>query len=161
MRWLRQSTAVPRCTLSREDERTLPIVVPFAEDVFTWPSDDPRLIGCRCNDCQGVFFPEQSSCGRCGSLDVERHLLPATGTIYSWTSQEFLPKEPYEGGETMETFRPFGVGLIDLEGEILVEARLTECDPDRIAIGDKVKLAIVPFRSDDDKDVVTFAFEPA
>ena len=53
-----------------------------------------------------------------------------------------------------------GVGLIDLEGEIFVEGRLTESDPDKVHIGDRVEMVIVPFRSDDDKDVVTFAFKP-
>ena len=52
------------------------------------------------------------------------------------------------------------MGLIDLEGEIMVEARLTESDPDKIHIGDRVEMTVVPFRSDDDKQVVTFAFKP-
>lgn len=138
----------------------MPLVVPFAENVFTWPAERPQLIGCKCAQCEAIFFPEQPSCGRCGSTDVARHLLPTTGTVYSWTSQEFLPPPPYAGGETRDTFKPMGVGLIDLEGEVMVEARLTECDPQRIHIGDRVELAIVPFRSDDDKDVVTFAFKP-
>jgi uncharacterized protein len=144
----------------REDNRALPVVVPFAEDVFTWPSDRPQLIGCKCANCSVVFFPEQSACGRCGSTAVDRHLLPTTGTVYSWTSQEFLPPPPYAGGENRDTFQPMGIGLIDLEGEVMVEARLTECDPERIHIGDRVEMTIVPFRSDDDKDVVTFAFKP-
>lgn len=138
----------------------MPATVPFAEDVFTWPSNDPQLIGCRCSDCQAVFFPEQPGCGRCGSIELERVLLPKTGTVYSWTSQEFLPPPPYAGGETRDTFAPMGIGLIDLEGVVFVEGRLTECDPEKIHIGDKVELVIVPFRSDDDKDVVTYAFKP-
>jgi len=138
----------------------LPLVVPFAEDVFTWPSDKPQLIGCKCADCAAVFFPEQPSCGRCGSTAVSRALLPTTGTIYSWTSQEFLPPPPYAGGESRDTFKPKGVGLIDLEGVVMVEGWLTESDPEKVHIGDRVELAIVPFRSDDDKDVVTFAFRP-
>jgi uncharacterized OB-fold protein len=138
----------------------LPIAVPFAEDVFTWPAEKPQLIGRKCGACEAVFFPEQSSCGRCGSTEMARELLPTTGTIYSWTSQEFLPPPPYAGGETRDTFKPKGVGLIDLEGVVMVEGWLTESDPEKVHIGDRVELEIVPFRSDDDKDVVAFAFRP-
>ena len=134
--------------------------VPFAEDVFTWPSDRPQLIGCRCSECSAVFFPMQPSCGQCGSLAVERHLLPTTGTLWAWTTQDFLPKAPYAGGETPETFKSFGVGVIDLQGEVRIEARLTESDPEKLKFDSKVELAIVPFRQDGDTQVVTFAFKP-
>ncbi len=44
---------------------------------------------------------------------------------------------------------------------MIVESRLTENDPDRLAIGMPVELVIVPFTTDDDgTEVVTFAFAP-
>jgi uncharacterized OB-fold protein len=135
--------------------------VAFAPDVFTWPSDEPQLIGGRCADCSAVAFPRPNSCARCGSTDVERHLLPRRGTLHTWTTQDFLPKEPYASGETMETFRPYGVGLVQLGDEVRVEARLTESDPDALDFDMVVELAIVPFREDDDgTEVMTYAFRP-
>jgi uncharacterized OB-fold protein len=91
---------------------------------------------------------------------MEQRLLPRRGTLWSWTTQEFLPKEPYGGGETAETFKPFGVGLVQLGDEVRVEARLTESDPAKLCIGREMELAIVPFRIEDDTQVVTFAFKP-
>lgn len=133
----------------------------FAPDVFTWPADEPALIGGRCTSCGSVTFPMPASCARCGSADVERHLLPRRGTLWTFTTQEFLPKAPYAGGETVETFRPYGVGLVQLGEEVRVEARLTESDPARLAIGMELELVIVPFRTDaDGTEVVTFAFAP-
>jgi uncharacterized protein len=135
--------------------------VAFAADVFTWPADEPRLIGGRCAACSAVTFPKQPSCARCGSPEVDEHLLPRRGTLWTFTTQEFLPKEPYAGGETMETFRPYGVGLVQLDDEVKVEGRLTEADPERLRIGMEVELVIVPFRVDDDgTEVMTFAFAP-
>jgi len=135
--------------------------VAFAADVFTWPSEQPQLIGGRCADCAAVTFPVQESCPRCGTPDMERHLLPTRGTLWTWTTQDFLPKEPYASGETPETFRPYGVGLVQLADEVKVEARLTESDPAKLHIGMEVELAIVPFRTDDDgTEVVTYAFAP-
>ena len=56
---------------------------------------------------------------------------------------------------------PFGVGYVELPGEVKVETRLTESDPDALRIGMEMELALVPFRTDDDgNEVVTFAFRP-
>jgi uncharacterized OB-fold protein len=135
--------------------------VAFAPDVFTWPDDEPRLIGGRCRSCAAVVFPTKSSCPRCGTPEMERHLLPHRGTLWTWTTQDFLPKEPYASGETPETFRPYGVGLVQLGDEVRVEARLTESDPAKLRFGMEVELAIVPFRVDDDgTEIVTYAFRP-
>ncbi len=135
--------------------------IPFAPDVFTWPADEPQLIGGKCPACGAVTFPVQPSCARCGSTGVERELLPRRGILWSWTTQEFLPKEPYTGGETPETFRPYGVGLVQLGDVVRVEARLTESDPAKLNFGMGVELTLVPFRVEDDgTEVLTFAFRP-
>ena len=135
--------------------------IAFAEDVFTWPADEPQLIGGRCEGCAAVTFPNQVSCPRCGSVEMAEHLLPRRGTLWTFTTQEFLPKEPYAGGETMETFRPYGVGLVQLGDEVRVEGRLTVADPDELEIGMELQLVVVPFRTDPDgTEVMTYAFEP-
>ena len=134
---------------------------PFADDVLTWPSDDPQLIGARCPECAAVTFPRQDSCPRCGSVEMAEHLLPRTGTLWTFTTQEFLPKEPYAGGETAETFRPFGVGLVQLGNEVRVESRLTEADPEVLETGMEMRLVTIPFRTDPDgTEIITYAFEP-
>jgi uncharacterized OB-fold protein len=136
--------------------------IAFAEDVFTWPTDEPQLIGARCEQCTAITFPMQVSCARCGSLEMARHLLPRTGTLWTFTTQGFLPKEPYAGGETPEDFQPFGVGLVQLGDEVRVEGRLTVSDPAALEIGMALRLVIVPFRTDPDgTEVMTYAFEPA
>jgi len=135
--------------------------VAFAPDVFTWPADKPQLIGGRCRDCDAVVFPAPPSCARCGSVEVDPHLLPRQGTLWTFTTQEFLPKEPYASGETVETFKPYGIGLVQLGDEVRVEGRLTESDPAKLAFGMAVELVIVPFRTDSDgAEVLTFAFAP-
>jgi uncharacterized OB-fold protein len=92
---------------------------------------------------------------------MAERLLPKRGTLVSWTTQEFFPKEPYASGETEETFRPYGVGLVQLGDEVRVEARLTVAEPTDLKFGMGVELVIVPFRVEDDgTEVVTFAFAP-
>jgi uncharacterized protein len=130
--------------------------VAFAPDVFTWPSDEPQLIGGRCTDCGSVTFPVFPSCARCGSVGVEQHLLPRRGTLWTFTTQEFLPKEPYASGETVETFTPYGVGIVQLGDEVRVEGRLTTADVAELRIGMDMEVVVVPFTD----GVVTYAFKP-
>lgn len=136
----------------------MPTTVPVADGLFTWPSSDPSLIGGACRDCGTVTFPMQQSCPRCTGSDVEERLLDRTGTLWTFTVQGFPPKPPYAGPEP---FEPYGVGYVELGGQVMVEARLTESDPDRLRIGAPMELVVVPFRRDDEgNEVVTFAFRP-
>ena len=127
---------------------------PVAPGLFTWPADEPRLIASRCRHCGVVTFPAQGSCPACTSVAVEERLLGRTGTLWTWTVQGFRPKAPYAGPDG--GFEPYGVGYVELPGEVRVEARLTVADPERLRIGMAMELVVVPFG-----DRVTYAFAPA
>jgi len=136
--------------------------VPAAEGIFTWPSDLPQLIGSRCTACGIVTFPVQESCPRCASTEMEEHLLSRRGRLWAWTTQEFPPPSPPYNGADGDAFTPYGVGYVELPGEMKVETRLTEANPDVLSVGMEMELVVVPFRTDDDgNEVVTFAFRPA
>ena len=135
--------------------------VPVAEGIFTGPSDEPQLIGSRCSSCGIVTFPAQDSCPRCPSTEMAEHLLARRGRLWAWTTQNFPPPSPPYSGPSGSDFVPFGVGFVELPGEVKVESRLTESDPDVLAAGMEMELVLVPFRADDDgNEVVTFAFRP-
>ena len=137
--------------------------VAVADRLFTWPAAEPRLIGGRCAACGQVGFPVRAGCERCGGTEVTDTLLPERGTLWTFTTQNFRPPSPpYNGSDTAETFRPFAVGYVDLGGEVMVEARLTEPDPGRLTIGQPMRLVIVPYATRaDGTEVMTFAFAPA
>jgi uncharacterized protein len=136
--------------------------VAVAHGIFTWPAEQPQLIGGRCANCGVVAFPRQRSCSRCTGQEIDEHLLPRTGTLWSWTVQGFLPKNPpYAGTETLQTFVPYGVGYVQLADEVIVESRLTTADPKQLVIGSEMHLVIEPFTTDaEGRQVVTFAFAP-
>jgi uncharacterized OB-fold protein len=133
---------------------------PLAE-VFTWPSDEPQLIGSRCDNCGTVTFPVQSRCPRCSTKTMSDLLLPRIGTLVSWTTQQFPPAVDYMEDPTGASFEPFGVGLVQLGDVVKVESRLTESDPDKLDFGMPVELRIVPFYTNAaGEEIVTFAFAP-
>jgi uncharacterized protein len=130
-------------------------------EVFTWPADEPELIGGRCEQCAAVTFPMQPRCPRCGRAAMAETPLPRRGTLVSWTTQGFPPVVPYAGDETGASFVPFGVGLVQLGDVVRVEARLTESDPAKLDFGMPVELHVIPFYTDADGDeILTFAFAP-
>lgn len=108
------------------------------------------------------MFPVQSGCPKCSGDATETVTLGRRGTLWTWTIQGFPPKAPpYAGDTDPKTFRPFGVGYVELPGEVKVEARLTEADPERLRIGMDMELVIVPLATDENGDeIVTFAFAP-
>ncbi len=133
-----------------------------AEGVFTWPSDTPQLIGSHFPQSGVTVFPQASACPKTSSTEVEPVLLPRRGTLWSWTIQGFLPKNPpYAGTESAAEFVPYGVGYVQLGDEVIVESRLTENDPERLRIGMEMELVVVPFAVDrQGRELLTFAFAP-
>lgn len=132
---------------------------PICEGLFTWPSDNPALLGSRCHQCGITEFPQKQSCPACGSEDVGVEELPRRGKLWSWTIQGFMPKTPYRSDETPETFTPYGVGYIELPGAVCVESRLMENTADALRIGMEMELVVDTFRHDESGDeVVGFAF---
>jgi len=136
--------------------------VPVAEGLFTGPDGRPQLIGSRHRETGVVTFPADVSNG-----EVEEILLSRTGTLFTWTTQEFVPPAPpYTGDTDPATFTPYAVGYVELPEGILIEGRLTESDPARLAIGQEMELVLIPFRTEAGKDtepareVITFAFAP-
>jgi uncharacterized protein len=119
--------------------------------------DAPRLIGSECRRCGVVAFPYQGSCAACTSSDVQKRRLARRGTLWTWTIQCFPPKSPPYAGAADE-FEPFGVGYVELPGEVRVEARLTEADPERLRIGMPMELVLVP--APGGSGAVTYAFAP-
>ncbi|MEM6707949.1 MAG: Zn-ribbon domain-containing OB-fold protein [Pseudomonadota bacterium] len=135
--------------------------VPIAKGLFTWPSNDPRLLGSRCNNCGVVTFPAQRGCPACSSTDTEEIELERTGTLWTWTVQNFLPnRPPYDGPETPETFKPFAVGYVELPGQTKVQARIKTEDLSTLRIGMELELVVEPYIERDGKTVVSYFFRP-
>jgi uncharacterized OB-fold protein len=133
--------------------------VPIAEGLIAGTATEPELIGSACRRCATVTFPRQASCPRCTCEDVEERRLQRRGTLWTWTIQRFAPKAPPYAVEPGDDFEPYGVGYVELAGEVRVEARLTVADPSRLRIGMPMELTLLA--APGNAGAVTFAFRPA
>jgi len=122
---------------------------PIAPDLWTEEGSSPQLLGGR--DALGkLHFPVPDN--DAGS-EMEVVKLSSTGTLWSYTRQDFKPKPPYDGPEE---FTPFLLGYIELPGEIIVESHIVDASLDQLTLGMPMQLVIVPF----DETRSTFAFKP-
>ena len=120
-------------------------LAPIAADLWT---AEPRLIGGRGADGR-IRFPMPSGDAAAAFEPVP---LSPTGTLWSWTIQNFEPKRPpYQGPVP---FRPYMVGYVELPGEVIIAAQIV--DVATPSIGMPLSLRIVPF--DDARS--TYAFGP-
>ena len=125
---------------------------PIAEGLFT-DEAQPRLIGGRDRTTGRIVFPCPPG-SQCEPWPLQRG-----GTVWSYTIQRYRPKSPPYAGP--EAFRPWAVAYVELPGETIVEARLTDVPFDRIHIGMPVELTQVPLDPDAPDSVSIPAFRPA
>jgi uncharacterized OB-fold protein len=112
-------------SMSANSERVIE-KYPIIDGLFTWPSENPKLIAGRCKTCEAIFFPSfhHQHKPTCRSADVEEILLGNRGTLASYTVMH-VPPPPIFGLPDCE--RPYAIGLIKLPEGLkiagIVEAR--------------------------------------
>ncbi len=127
-------------------------LAPIAPDLWTNEAE-PRLIGGALPSGE-IVFPMPTGDAAVG---VERHPLSRRGTLWSWTSQDFRPKSPYEGpSEGPHDFKPYLVGYVELPGEVIVESYIVDARLADLTLGMAMEFTLTPF----DATRATFAFRP-
>lgn len=119
-----------------------------------------QLLGSRCSSCGEIYFPSCTACTRCSGTDFEAQSLGSRGVLWSWTVQDFLPKLPYNSGETEANFKPYGVGYVQMASGIKVESRLIIDEFITLRIGMPMQLTLATYRTDAGGQCwATFAFK--
>jgi uncharacterized protein len=100
---------------------------------------DGRLVAPRCTQCGTFRLPPGPFCFVCQNQAVEWVELPGTGTIYTFTVVRH-PLSP-----NLSEVVPYVTAVIELDGTggagSRMIANVVDCDPDAIAIGDRVRVA--------------------
>lgn len=129
-----------------------------ADDLFRGEGDSTRLLAARHKQSGRLRFP--SPTGPDAALyDVVE--LGQRGTLWSYTVQRFRPKTPFNGRGGDADFKPYGVGYIELPGELIVESRIVAEDFSALRIGQPMRITTEAYREDEAGDpVLTYAFTP-
>ena len=117
----------------------------------------PRLIGGRSKVSGEITFPLPSI-----SDEFEPVHLAREGTLWAYTIQRFGPGRPYVGVTDKAAFKPFGVGYVELQDEVIVETRIVAENLNVLKLGMPMTLTLEEFeRGDGTGTATTFAFQPS
>lgn len=127
------------------------MATPVAEGLWT-DEAQPRLIGGRHRTSGEIVFPmpDGDAADRYEPVPLSR-----TGTLWSWTRQDFRPKSPPYAGP--EAFTPYLVGYVELPGQVIVETRIEGATLAELSLGMTMELVIAEFAP----GRTTFAFRPS
>lgn len=91
-----------------------------------------RLRAQKCTVCETVVFPKRSNCLACRSKEsLEWIWLERTGRIFTYTHDHLFPAE----------IQPMTMVVIDLDGGGRLFVQMTDYDPEKVRMGDRVSLS--------------------
>ena len=123
--------------------------IPVLEGYFTWPSDEPRLIGSRCKSCGDHFFPKTFMCHNpnCKNKEVEEALFSQRGKLASYTIVRYPPPPPFVSADP---FIPFAVGEVAFPEGMQIVGMMTGCEPDDLKMNMEVETVVEKYYEDKD-----------
>ena len=92
-----------------------------------------RLEAGKCKQCGHISFPPRLVCPKCKSKTFETVKLSREGKILTFTIIRVGPDK-----FSKET--PYVVAIIELNDGVRLTSQVTDCDVDKVEIGNKVKL---------------------
>lgn len=131
---------------------------PVADNLFRGEGDTTRLIAGRSKETGRLRFPFPHGSDADQYDQVE---LAPEGKLWSYTVQRFRPKTPFNGDGSDHDFKPYGVGYIELDGQLIVESRIVANDYKALTIGEPMRVTTEAYRTDEGGEpVLTYAFTP-
>ncbi len=114
---------------------------PAEEGLFTWPADEPRLIGGRCKSCGTYFFPKYYVIHKpgCKERQVEEVFFSRRGKLDSYTIQYYPPPLPFV---SPDPFVPYAIGRVVLPEGIAILGILTGCKLEDLKMHIDVELLV-------------------
>ncbi len=114
--------------------KPLPEITDLTRPFWT-AAKDGKLVMQKCAECRTINFPARPWCIECGCRDLEWSEAKPTGTVYSYTvSRSVAMNSP-----AWEAELPIILCILDIDEGARMYAQLTDCAPDDVAIGMRVK----------------------
>jgi uncharacterized protein len=159
--WRRSAPTTTARRAFLDDRRTAayrapPVPEPraIAPGLFVADADEPRLVGATCQVCDKPHFPRGPVCPYCAADACVDTRFGPSGRLSLFTVVTNRPPG-YRGPV------PYGFGVVELPGGLLVISRLTEHRLDHLHPGLSVRLVIEPlFTDEDEHPVLAWAFRP-
>jgi len=112
-----------------------------------------RLEAVKCSKEGHVYFPPRRVAP--GTLDgstLEPYKLPDNGTIYTYTIIEVPPSQ-------FKDEAPYVVGIIELSDGTKIMCQITDCEPDKLEVGQAVKLEFRRIQTHGEHGVLSYGYK--
>ncbi len=106
----------------------------------------------KCSKCGSISFPPRLVCPECGSRSFEDYVLKDTGKILTFTTIEVGP--PQFADQV-----PYTVGIVELDDGARITTQITDVDPSKIKIGDRVKLEFRKIQDDGKAGIIMYGYK--
>jgi len=134
--------------------------IPFVEGHFTWPSEDPRLLGSRCTQCNTSVFPRTFTCPNptCDGGDVTDIEFERNGTLASFTVVRYPPPPPFVPSDP---FEPFAIAEVEFPNGVQVIGPVPTEHGFDFQLGQEMETIVATYYTDDDgSNVIGWKFQP-
>jgi len=111
-----------------------------------------RLEGTICGNCGAKYFPPRQVCAECKSTELTPHEFDGHGEIYSFSTVRQAPMGH-------EAAVPYIVGIIQLDEGPMVEAQITDVNPDDVKIGQRVEMIIRKLREYGENGAIAYGYK--
>lgn len=111
-----------------------------------------QLIGNRCIACGAKFFPPRQVCTECRGTQFEPYPFNGKGELYSYTTLRQAPLG-------FENQVPYSVGMIKLDEGPMVEAQLTDVNPEDLEIGMRVEMVTRKLREEGEAGLIIYGYK--
>ncbi len=111
-----------------------------------------QLIGNRCVACGAKFFPPRQVCTECRGTQFEPYQFNGKGELYSYTTLRQAPAG-------FENQVPYSVGMVKLDEGPLVEAQLTDVNPEDLEIGMRVEMVTRKLREEGEAGLIIYGYK--
>ena len=128
------------------------------EGLFAQTADGPRLLGSRCATCKAPYFPKSGICHNpaCTEGKMQDAAFGPRGKLWSLAIQDYPPPPP---AKYDEPYKPYAMGVIDLDDGLRVMGRISADDPHSVEPGVDVELVLEPlYHEADGTAVITWKF---
>ncbi|MBI3183395.1 MAG: Zn-ribbon domain-containing OB-fold protein [Myxococcales bacterium] len=111
-----------------------------------------RYEAARCDKCSAVYFPPRLVCSKCRGREFTKTVLPQTGKVETFTVIRVAPT-----GFTDEA--PYAVAVVKLDDSIRVMAQVVDCEVEKLAIGDRVRLEFRKVQQDGEAGAICYGYK--
>lgn len=111
-----------------------------------------RLEASKCKRCGREYFPPRAVCPECKSYEMEKVVLPSEGKVVTYTIIHVAPA-------AWRTLTPYAMGIIELTNGVRLTAQIVDCDPEKIEIGQEVRLEFRRLLEESPSGVIGYGYK--